>query len=111
MDERAAGAVPDDGFAPGRFGLESDLQALGARHDANEVRTWWVVGLTAVMMVGEIIGGAIYGSMALVADGWHMSTHAGALAIAALAYRYARRFARDSRFAFGTGKLGELAGF
>src|SRR6185312_4878216 len=84
---------------------------LGARHDANEVRTWWVVGLTAVMMVGEIIGGTIYGSMALVADGWHMSTHAGALAIAALAYRYARRFARDSRFAFGTGKLGELAGY
>jgi cation diffusion facilitator family transporter len=84
---------------------------LGARHDANEVRTWWVVALTAVMMVGEIIGGTIYGSMALVADGWHMSTHAGALAIAALAYRYARRFAQDSRFAFGTGKLGELAGY
>ena len=84
---------------------------LGARHDANERRTWWVVVLTAVMMVAEIVGGTIYGSMALVADGWHMSTHAGALAIAALAYRYARRFARDSRFAFGTGKLGELAGF
>ncbi len=84
---------------------------LGARHDANERRTWWVVALTAVMMVGEIVGGTIYGSMALVADGWHMSTHAGALAIAALAYRYARRFARDSRFAFGTGKLGELAGY
>jgi cation diffusion facilitator family transporter len=84
---------------------------LGARHDANEMRTWWVVGLTALMMVGEIIGGTVYGSMALVADGWHMSTHAGALAIAALAYRYARRFARDSRFAFGTGKLGELAGY
>lgn len=84
---------------------------LGARHDANERRTWWVVVLTAVMMVAEIVGGTIYGSMALVADGWHMSTHAGALAIAALAYRYARRFARDSRFAFGTGKLGELAGY
>jgi cation diffusion facilitator family transporter len=84
---------------------------LGAQHDANEVRTWWVVGLTAVMMVGEIIGGTIYGSMALVADGWHMSTHAGALAIAALAYRYARKFSRDSRFVFGTGKVGELAGY
>jgi cation diffusion facilitator family transporter len=84
---------------------------LGARHDANEVRTWWVVGLTTVMMVGEIVGGTLFGSMALVADGWHMSTHAGALAIAALTYRYARRFARDSRFAFGTGKLGELAGY
>src|SRR5207253_2239075 len=84
---------------------------LGAGHDENERRTWVVVGLTAVMMVVEIIGGTIYGSMALVADGWHMSTHAGALAIAALAYRFARRHARNERFAFGTGKVGELAGF
>jgi cation diffusion facilitator family transporter len=84
---------------------------LGERHDANEVRTWWVVALTAAMMVGEIVGGTLYGSMALVADGWHMSTHAGALVIAAMAYRYARRFARDARFAFGTGKIGELAGY
>ena len=61
---------------------------LGAGHDQNERRTWLVVGLTAVMMVVEIIGGSIFGSMALVADGWHMSTHAGALAIAALAYRF-----------------------
>ena len=63
------------------------------------------------MMVGEIVGGTIYGSMALIADGWHMATHAGALAIAALAYGYARRHLRDSRFSFGTGKLGELAGY
>lgn len=84
---------------------------LGERHDRNERRTWLVVALTAVMMVVEIVGGSIFGSMALVADGWHMSTHAGALAIAALAYRFARRYARDPRFAFGTGKLGELAGF
>src|SRR5216683_2483448 len=84
---------------------------LGARHSENERRTWLVVALTAVMMVAEIIGGTIFGSMALVADGWHMSTHAGALAIAALAYRFARRHDRDSRFSFGTGKLGELAAF
>jgi cation diffusion facilitator family transporter len=84
---------------------------LGARHDRNERRTWLVVGLTAAMMVAEIVGGLIFGSMALVADGWHMATHAGALAIAALAYRFARRHARDPRFTFGTGKLGELAGF
>ena len=63
------------------------------------------------MMVAEIVGGSLFGSMALLADGWHMSTHAGALAIAALAYRYARRHAHDPRFAFGTGKLGDLAGF
>jgi len=84
---------------------------LGAAHDRNERRTWLVVGLTTAMMVVEIAGGAIFGSMALLADGWHMSTHAGALAIAAFAYRFARRHARDPRFAFGTGKMGDLAGF
>src|SRR5258708_17753728 len=84
---------------------------LGSAHDRNERRTWLVVGLTAAMMVVEIAGGTIFGSMALLADGWHMSTHAGALAIAAFAYRFARSHARDPRFAFGTGKLGDLAGF
>ena len=84
---------------------------LGAAHQRNERRTWLVVGLTATMMVAEIAGGTLFGSMALLADGWHMSTHAGALAIAAFAYRFARRHARDPRFAFGTGKLGDLAGF
>jgi cation diffusion facilitator family transporter len=84
---------------------------LGDAHERNERRTWLVVGLTAAMMVAEIAGGTIFGSMALLADGWHMSTHAGALAIAAFAYRFARRHARDPRFAFGTGKLGDLAGF
>ncbi|SEP33191.1 cation diffusion facilitator family transporter [Rhodospirillales bacterium URHD0017] len=84
---------------------------LGAAHDRNERRTWFVVGLTATMMVVEIAGGTLFGSMALLADGWHMSTHAGALTIAAFAYRFARRHARDPRFAFGTGKLGDLAGF
>ncbi|MGK3816849.1 cation diffusion facilitator family transporter, partial [Enterococcus faecium] len=60
---------------------------------------------------GEIIGGTVFGSMALLADGWHMSTHAAAIGISALAYRYARRHMHDPRFAFGTGKLGELAAF
>src|SRR5437868_10710342 len=83
---------------------------LGTTHRENERRTWLVVALTAVMMIGEIAGGTIYGSMALVADGWHMATHAGALAIAGLAYRYARRHLTDPRFTFGTGKFGELAG-
>jgi cation diffusion facilitator family transporter len=84
---------------------------LGAAHDRNERRTWAVVALTAAMMVAEIVGGTVFGSMALLADGWHMSTHAGALAIAAFAYRFARSHARDPRFTFGTGKLGDLAGF
>ena len=84
---------------------------LGDAHEANERRTWIVVGLTAVMMVGEIAAGSAFNSMALLADGWHMATHAGALGISALAYRYARRHARDARFAFGTGKVGDLAGY
>jgi cation diffusion facilitator family transporter len=84
---------------------------LGAKHERHERRTWFVVALTAAMMVAEVVGGTMFGSMAVVADGWHMATHAGALAIAALAYRFARRHARDARFTFGTGKLGELAAF
>lgn len=84
---------------------------LSARHDHHARRTWSVVALTGVMMVTEIVGGTMFGSMALVADGWHMSTHAGALAIAAFAYHFARKHAHDPRFTFGTGKLGELAGF
>lgn len=84
---------------------------LGADHARNERRTRWVVALTAAMMAVEIAGGLAFGSMALLADGLHMATHAGALGVAALAYRYARRHARDPRFAFGTGKLGDLAGF
>ncbi|MFE3837947.1 CDF family Co(II)/Ni(II) efflux transporter DmeF [Pseudogemmobacter sonorensis] len=84
---------------------------LGRDHRRNERRVWLVIALTAAMMGIEIVAGTIYGSMALVADGWHMSTHAGAMLITALAYLYARRHARDSRFTFGTGKLGDLGGF
>jgi len=84
---------------------------LGESHARNERRTWLVIALTATMMVAEIAAGSIFGSMALLADGWHMSTHASALLIAALTYRYARRHARDRRFTFGTGKLGDLAAF
>ena len=88
-----------------------DHAFLGDRHRRNEKRTWLVVALTAAMMVAEIVAGAAFGSMALLADGFHMATHAGALLIAALAYLYARRHAHDPRFGFGTGKLGDLAGF
>ncbi len=84
---------------------------LGKQHLRNERRTWFVVALTAVMMVGEIAGGAIFGSMAVLADGWHMATHAAALGISAAAYVLARRQARNSKFAFGTGKFGDLAAF
>ncbi|ANL45967.1 cation efflux protein [Rhizobium phaseoli] len=91
--------------------LEHDHIFLGADHAVNERRIWLVIALTAVMMVAEIVAGTAYGSMALVADGWHMSTHASALLISALAYLFARRQARNPRFTFGTGKLGDLAGF
>lgn len=84
---------------------------LGGDHQRNERKVWLVIALTASMMLVEIVAGTVYGSMALVADGWHMSTHAGAMLIAALAYRFARRHAGDPRFTFGTGKLGDLAGF
>ncbi len=84
---------------------------LGEHHETHERRTWSVVALTALMMIAEIIGGTLFGSMALVADGWHMATHVAALAIAALAYLFARRHADDVRFSLGTGKFGELAAF
>jgi cation diffusion facilitator family transporter len=84
---------------------------LGPKHDLNARRTWFVVVLTAVMMVGEIAAGSIFGSMALLADGWHMATHACALGIAAAAYLFARQHARNAHFAFGTGKFGDLAAF
>ena len=86
-----------------RFG--TDALANGER------RTRWVVGITLAMMVGEIVAGSVYGSMALLADGWHMGTHAAALGVALFAYVYARRHAGDERYSFGTGKVGALGGF
>ena len=84
---------------------------LSEDHQKSERKTWAVIWLCSAMMVAEIIGGWLFGSIALIADGLHMSTHAGALLLAALAYSYARRYADDPRFSFGTGKLGDLAGF
>jgi cation diffusion facilitator family transporter len=84
---------------------------LGSQHARNERRTWVVVTLTAIMMVSEIMVGWLSGSMALLADGWHMATHAVALGIAGLAYLFARQHAKSSRFSFGTGKFGDLAAF
>src|SRR5271167_1481048 len=75
---------------------------LGEGHEHAEKRTWAVIWLCGAMMALEIVGGLLFGSIALVADGLHMSTHAGALLLAALAYRYARRHATDPRFTFGT---------
>jgi cation diffusion facilitator family transporter len=98
-------------FKDAAFGAGHDHIFLGAGHEKNERKTWAVIALCSAMMLVEIIGGSMFGSLALVADGLHMSTHAGAMLIAALAYTYARKHATDSRFVFGTGKLGDLAGF
>lgn len=76
-----------------------------------ERRTWIVIGLTVVTMIIEIAAGLAFGSMALLADGLHMGSHATALGITAFAYFYARRYAHDRRFSFGTGKVNALGGF
>jgi cation diffusion facilitator family transporter len=91
--------------------LEHSHSFLGAGHERSERKTWAVIWLCGAMMIAEIVGGMLFGSIALVADGMHMSTHAGALLLAALAYTYARKYAADPRFTFGTGKFGDLAGF
>ena len=84
---------------------------LGDDHERAERRTWVVIVLCTLMMIAEIVGGALFGSLALIADGLHMSTHAGALLLAALAYTFARKYADDPNFSFGTGKFGDLAGY
>lgn len=76
-----------------------------------ELRTIIVIAVTASMMVVEIATGILYGSMALLADGLHMASHAAALSISAFAYIYARRYAYDQRYSFGTGKVNALGGF
>ena len=96
---------------PDIAGHTHDHVYLGSSHDENARRALWVVALTAVMMVGEIIAGYMTGSMALLADGFHMATHAGALGVAAAAYAYAKRHANNQLFSFGTGKVGDLSGF
>jgi cation diffusion facilitator family transporter len=84
---------------------------LGATHGRNEGRTRLVLILTLVMMVAEVAAGTVFNSMALVADGWHMASHAAALGIASAAYMYARRHAANETYSFGTGKVGDLGGF
>jgi cation diffusion facilitator family transporter len=85
------------------YGTESERRA--------EQRTRWVVALTLATMVVELIAGWLTGSMALLADGWHMGSHAAALGVAAYAYRFARHHRADPRFSFGTGKVSSLAGY
>ena len=108
----------DHGHDPGHDHHHAPLIAaghehlfLGANHDRNARKTWTVVAFCAAMMALEIGAGMIFNSMALLADGAHMATHAGAMLVAAMAYRFARARSADRRFSFGTGKVGDLAAF
>jgi cation diffusion facilitator family transporter len=100
----SVGAEPLDAF-------REDRTYLGADHRRNERRTWIVTAICAVTLVAQVAGGLVFRSMALTASGLHMAAHVAALLVAAGAYALARRHAEDPRFAFGTGKLGYLAGF
>lgn len=92
-------------------GFRADRVYLGADHAHNERRTWIVAGICVLTLAAQLVGGLIFNSMALIANGLHMGAHVAALVVAAGAYRLARKFADDPRFSFGTGKLGYLAGF
>lgn len=95
----------------------TDISAWKHEHNfpgdtsAAEKRTRRVLVLTGAMMLVEIVAGYFFHSMALVADGWHMGTHVAAFVLAAVAYAYGRRHAKDERFTFGTGKVGVLGAF
>lgn len=80
-------------------------------HEKGEARTKQILVITALTMVAEIVAGSVFGSMALLADGWHMGTHAGAFAITIFAYRYSRKHKKDTDFTFGTGKVSVLGGY
>jgi len=94
-----------------RFQLPHDHHFLSEHHQVHERRTWFVIGLTASMMIVEIAAGLLFGSMALLADGWHMASHASAMGITAGAYYWGRKHQHNRRFTFGTGKFGDLAGY
>jgi cation diffusion facilitator family transporter len=97
--------------APELDAFRTDRVYLGADHARNERRTWIVAGICLVTLIAQLVGGRLFHSMALTAAGLHMAAHVAVLATAAGAYALARRWAFDARFAFGTGKIGYLAGF
>ena len=84
---------------------------FSVKNEKGERRTKYVLILTAITMIVEIIAGSVFGSMALLADGWHMGTHVAAFMITIFAYRYARKHADNPNYAFGTGKVSVLGGF
>ncbi|MGP1831785.1 cation diffusion facilitator family transporter [Shewanella frigidimarina] len=80
-------------------------------NEQNVKRTWYVLVITVITMAVEVIAGTIYGSMALLADGWHMGTHAAAFCITLFTYSYAKKHANSDKFSFGVGKVGVLGGY
>jgi cation diffusion facilitator family transporter len=92
-------------------GFRTDRTYLGADHGRNERRTWIVAAICLATLAAQLTGGRLFHSMALTAGGLHMAAHVAVLLTAAGAYWLARRWAGDARFAFGTGKIGYLAGF
>jgi cation diffusion facilitator family transporter len=91
--------------------FRGDTTYLGADHRRNERRTWVVAGICLATLIAQIVGGLAFHSVALVANGVHMSAHVASLTAAAVAYRVARAYAADHRFAFGAGKVGYLVSF
>ena len=93
------------------FTSPHDHHFLSDRQHVNERRTWWVIILTVSAMGLEIVSGLVFGSMSLLADGWHMASHASAMGITAMAYYLARKHKDNPEFTFGTGKIGDLAAY
>lgn len=102
---------PQAATPSGLDAFRRDRTYMGADHARNERRTWLVTAICAVTLAGQLIGGAVFKSVALTASGLHMTAHVAALLTAAAAYAFARRNATDPRFSFGVGKVGYLAGF
>lgn len=94
-----------------QFVCPHDHIFVSDRQHHNEKRVWLVIAITAVTMIVEIVAGLAFGSMSLLADGWHMASHVSAMGITAFAYHFSRKHLTNSRFTFGTGKVGDLAGY
>lgn len=109
MDQNSI-KTPDQQDEPG-FECFHDHVFLSEHHRSNEKSTWMVILLAFFTMIAEIISGWIFGSMALLADGWHMASHVSALFITAIAYYFARKHRHNPGFTFGTGKIGDLSGY
>lgn len=94
-----------------KFVCPHDHIFISDRQHVHEKRVWIVILITVITMILEIAAGLVFGSMSLLADGWHMASHVSAMGITAFAYYFSRKHLNNSRFTFGTGKIGDLAGY